>query len=596
MSQSQQQLYFGNVALNRERDRNIAFYGRVSTQHEEQVDALGNQMQWYDDQLRYHQNWNVVGRYIDEGITGTSTKKRPAFMNMLEDAKQGKFDLIVTREVCRFARNTVDTLMITRELRNNGVEVYFVNDNIWTMDGDGELRLSIMATIAQEESRKISERVLAGQMVSRQKGVLYGSGNIIGYDRVNGTYVINPEQAFTIRTVYELYAKGLGEKSIVNELSRMGCKDGAGRVNWSAPKISRILRNATYMGYICYNKSKINNYLEKKRINNLDEDSIIKIKGNFEPIVSEELWHTCEKIRKNRIVAYNMPSGEERRKGTLNSKYLWCTKLLCRCGSSFRRYHWRTLANDSPVYGYQCAKRTHAPALTFSLEHGLTEQIVCDARSIPQWKLELMAKYIFQAIWGDQKEAVLKACELICTARQKLEQRNTATTLFADAQVNKIKERKLRYSQMYADGDLSREEYTTLCSQVERDLAFYKNQNESQTSSNASNKASYDLQQIRKALDNLIDLSTPCIDDALIDRFVEIVTPVDQYSYRWKLNFTQKSNRYTAPCKNIADIEHPPLLKITITFEMAKKYREENHMPVQFRKRAWHDLTVEVFA
>lgn len=144
-------------------------------------------------------------------------------MKMLSDAKRGKFDLIVTREVCRFARNTVDTLQLTRELRNFGVEVFFVSDNIWTMDGDGELRLSIMATMAQEESRKISERVLAGQKISRQNGVLYGSGNIIGYDRdkVNRTYVINEEQAATIRMVFTLYSQGYGEKAIVNEFSRL---------------------------------------------------------------------------------------------------------------------------------------------------------------------------------------------------------------------------------------------------------------------------------------------------------------------------------------------------------------------------------------
>lgn len=130
---------------------------------------------------------------------------------MIEDAKQGGFDLIVTREVCRFARNTVDILVMTRELKNYGVEVYFVEDNIWTMDGDGELRLTIMATLAQEESRKISERVRAGQKISRDNGVLYGSGNIIGYDRVNGTYVINEEQAETVRMVFDLYLQGLGE-------------------------------------------------------------------------------------------------------------------------------------------------------------------------------------------------------------------------------------------------------------------------------------------------------------------------------------------------------------------------------------------------
>lgn len=141
MSNTFTQAYlFGNTALDPERNRRVAIYGRVSTQHEAQIDALGNQMQWYEDQLRYHPNWQVVDRYIDEGLTGTSAKKRPSFMRMIGDAKEGKFDRIVTREVCRFARNTVDTLMITRELRNYGVEVFFVSDNIRTLDGDGELR------------------------------------------------------------------------------------------------------------------------------------------------------------------------------------------------------------------------------------------------------------------------------------------------------------------------------------------------------------------------------------------------------------------------------------------------------------------------
>ena len=210
--------YFDISTLDRNRERTVVFYGRVSTEHEAQLSALENQMQWYSDQAKYHPNWNVIDRYIDEGITGTQAKKRPSFLRMIEDAKSGKFDLIVTREVCRFARNTVDTLNFTRELKNIGVEVYFVEDNIWTMDGDGELRLSLMATLAQEESRKVSERVKAGQRISRENGVLYGSGNILGYDRKPGeTYTINPEQAETVRIIFELYSKGYGEKKVADD-------------------------------------------------------------------------------------------------------------------------------------------------------------------------------------------------------------------------------------------------------------------------------------------------------------------------------------------------------------------------------------------
>ncbi|MBQ8642892.1 MAG: recombinase family protein, partial [Clostridia bacterium] len=140
-------------------NRRVVIYARVSTEHEAQLSALENQIDWYKPILEARPNWQLVGQYIDEGITGTSAEKRPEFMRMIADAKKHKFDMIITREVSRFARNTVDTLQYTRMLRENGVEVFFINDNIKTFDGDGELRLTIMATLAQDESRKTSIRV-----------------------------------------------------------------------------------------------------------------------------------------------------------------------------------------------------------------------------------------------------------------------------------------------------------------------------------------------------------------------------------------------------------------------------------------------------
>ena len=150
--------------------------------------------------------------------------------------------------MCRFARNTVDTLVVTRELKDYGVEVYFVEDNIRTMDGDGELRLTIMATLAQEESRKTSERVRVGQKISRDNGVLYGNGNILGYDRLGDTYVINPEQAETVRMIYDMFSAGKWMSQIRNELIRLKRKDSSGLVRWENCKIARILHNSTYKG------------------------------------------------------------------------------------------------------------------------------------------------------------------------------------------------------------------------------------------------------------------------------------------------------------------------------------------------------------
>ena len=202
--------------------RDVAIYARVSTEHEAQLSALGNQLDWYKPILAARPDWTLTAQYIDEGITGTSAEKRPQFMKMVEDARQKKFNMIITREVSRFARNTVDTLQYTRLLKEYGVEVFFLNDNIKTFDGDGELRLTIMATLAQDESRKTSIRVKAGQETSMQNGVFYGNGNILGYDRVGKEMVINPEQAKTVRMIYDMYLSGMGVTTIQYELEKAG--------------------------------------------------------------------------------------------------------------------------------------------------------------------------------------------------------------------------------------------------------------------------------------------------------------------------------------------------------------------------------------
>ena len=215
--------------------RKVAIYARVSTEHEAQISALENQVQYYDDILSRHADWTLVDRYIDEGITGTSIHKRESFMRMLKDAKEKKFDLIVTREVSRFARNTVDTLQQTRTLKTYGVEVWFTEDNIWTMnDEDGELRLSIMATLAQNESKKISQRVKAGQMISFKNGVLYGNG---------------------VRKIQDI-------------MEQEGRKTATGLTRWQSGNINRVLRNPFYCGRIVYRKQYVPDYLVQKKINN----------------------------------------------------------------------------------------------------------------------------------------------------------------------------------------------------------------------------------------------------------------------------------------------------------------------------------------
>lgn len=586
---------FSNIMLDPNRQREMVFYGRVSTQHEAQLVALENQMKWYEDQMKYHPNWNLVERYIDEGITGTLAAKRPEFVRMLEDAKEGRFDLIVTREVCRFARNTVDTLSITRELKNYGVEVYFVSDNIWTMDGDGELRLSIMATLAQEESRKISERVLAGQAISRENGVLYGTGNIIGYDRIDGKYVINQEQAETIRLIFELYASGMGMTRVANELTARGRLDGAGNKVWNAVKVSRTIRNATYKGYICYNKSRVNNYLEKKRIKNLDEDSFILKKGNFEPIVSEELWDYCNQLRKRKIKEYDLLDGETRRLGYNSPKAIWAQKLKCRCGAHCKRYKWRIKQSTGEVvYGYQCYSRTRSPAKSYLQAHGVSVfPEVCDALSICEWKLELMATIIFRQVLSGGEKAIVLACDMLSKFSEINDEKRDKQILSLKNKQLQLEKRRTRYLDMYADGDLTKTEYTQA---INENAEKYKELSAqiAQIKEQIPQATRLDLSRIQQALERLLDLSSKKVSIEIVGEFVKAITQKENYFYRWKLNFGKQKENPDAK----TDLMNKPGLLIysfTIDFETAKSYRENVGMDPRFRRNAWHDLQVEVY-
>jgi DNA invertase Pin-like site-specific DNA recombinase len=389
--------------------RIVAIYARVSTEHEAQLSALENQVQYYDNLLQLHPEWKLYKTYIDEGITGTSVKKRKNFMQMMEDAENGCFDLIITREVSRFARNTVDTLQQTRLLKKYGVEVYFTEDNIWTMnDEDGELRLTIMATLAQNESKKTSIRVKAGQMVSFQNGVAYGNGNILGYDRQGKGYVINQEQAKTVRMIYDMYLDGMGMRKIQFELEKAGRLTATGLTNWSCANIGRILNNPFYSGTVVYRKQFVPDYLEQKKINNFDYVDKVVVEGTHEPIITKEEFEQVQKILSTKSASV----GNKGARGRHVSNDVWCKKLKCSCGSSFNRRVWRRVSGI-PQYAYQCYKQISTGTVRTRLNKGLSIEGTCRAPMVPGWKLGAMADIIFQKFWKDREGVIAIANEML---------------------------------------------------------------------------------------------------------------------------------------------------------------------------------------
>ena len=340
-----------------------------------------------------------------------------------------------------------------------------------------------------------------------------------------------------------------------------------------------------------YNKSKVNNFLEKKRIKNLDESTFILKKGDFEPIVSETLWRQCEEIRKSRIRTLQMPSGEERRQGTRIIQHLWVRKLRCRCGAGYNRFKWRVLQDGTPVYGYQCNYRTQNPAKSFVEKNHLAAQKSCDAISICEWKLDLMAKQIFDKLWGDQQEAVLKACQMVesclrsSAAQTVKDQENFRQTM------EKLEQRMLNLAQMRADGELTKDQYQKLYAQAAKELEALQRQKAQPEEIDEQNQL--DLKAIRQGLSKMVDTSSPRISEELIDEFVEVVTPVANHHYRWKISM--ENLKQGAQRANLLEPENPPVLTFTIDFEAAKQYRRMNKMPAQFRHNNWTDLTVEVF-
>lgn len=573
--------------FDRNRQRSVVFYGRVSTEHEAQLAALENQMQWYDDQAKYHPNWNVLKKYIDRGITGTQAKKRPAFMEMLEDAKRNKFDLIVTREVCRFARNTVDTLVITRQLKEIGIEVYFVEDNIWTMDNDGELRLTIMATLAQEESRKTSERVRAGQKISRDNGVLYGNGNILGYDRLGDTYVINEDQAETVRIIYDLYLKGNGFNKIVNELVRLKRKDSSGLVRWDATKVSRILHNATYKGYQGYYKSHKNNHLDQKTIINRDEDTYLYVKGRFTPIISEEVWDKCKALRESKLTLRKTQEGKLERTGTRTSEDIWAKRLICRCGHCMRKDRWH-VNKTGLTYGYKCYNVLNNGSKQTRIDAGLDADKYCDMGTIADWKFDLMLRELLKALNLNNDDLIKKAYNQFENSYTK-ETKEARGLRDAEAKLRKIRIKLENLTEMRVNGEIDKQEYSSLKAKINGEMLIAEKEIDDikrevlEEERKATPLVSIDVFRSMAVED--LDFTKPIRHSALVNTMIKKIVPNTSLDFKWYLNLYPKRD-------DAGDEDYKEVVEFTIDYDVAKDFR--NNRGEMLRQNQWKDLTVRV--
>lgn len=252
--------------INSRKKRRVAGYARVSTDHDDQISSYEAQVDYYTNYIRERDDWEFVGIYTDEGISATNTRHRDGFKRMVRDAMDGKIDLIVTKSVSRFARNTVDSLTTVRKLKDKGIEIYFEKENIWTLDAKGELLITIMSSLAQEESRSISENVTWGHRKRFADGkVCVPFGHFLGYDRgPDGNLVVNREQAKTVKLIYRLFLDGYTFHSIARELTSRGLETPARKKRWYPGTVESILTNEKYKGDALLQKRFTVNFLTKE--------------------------------------------------------------------------------------------------------------------------------------------------------------------------------------------------------------------------------------------------------------------------------------------------------------------------------------------
>ena len=369
----------------------VTFYARVSTDKDEQINSLENQVQYYTELIQSKPSWTFVPGYIDEGISGASTKKRDSFLRMIKDAKGGRFDFIITKEISRFSRSTLDSIKYTQELLEHDVGVLFQNDNINTLDSDSEFRLVVMAGVAQDEVRKLSERLKFGFRQAIKNGHVLGNDKLWGYDKKDCVLTINEEEAQVVRRIFDLYAnRQMGIRRISQTLYDEGFTSRKGNT-FNVLTIRHILCNPKYKGWYCANKSQTVDYRSKRKVFLDESEWVMYPDPSIPAIVSEELWDRANALYKRR--SQQMMSHQSA--AEFHNRYPYSGKIICEeHGTSFHRQVLRSSKGEKEVW--QCRVYRNRG------------RVACSAPQLRTTELDQIMAQIFDQL-TQNKQAIIDA-------------------------------------------------------------------------------------------------------------------------------------------------------------------------------------------
>ncbi len=449
--------------LNQERKiqhtkRRVAAYCRVSTDNEDQANSFESQQRYFRQYIERNPDWELYEMFADEGISGTNTKKRKEFNRMIACAKNGDFDLIVTKEISRFARNTLDSIFYTRDLKKHGVGVIFMNDNINTLDGDAELRLAIMSSIAQEESRKTSERVKWGQKRQMEQGVVFGR-SMLGYDVKDGKMYINEDGAKVVRLIFHKFVnEGKGTHVIARELREEGIQPMRVK-EWQNTVILRVIRNEKYCGDLVQKKTYTPDFLSHEKKRNLGQEEFVIIKDHHEPIISRELFDKANRILDEKSLS-------QKGKARHSNRYPFSGKIKCGCCGSSYVARYKTRKNGSRYKAWRCleAARHGSPHADKA-----GNQVGCSGLSIRNEDATHIM-YLVTSSLKYNKEKITN--NLLAIIKSIIAMDTTGTdSEKLKSQIKAIEQKRTNLIDLYTSGDITRDEFTAARAKCENEIA-----------------------------------------------------------------------------------------------------------------------------
>ena len=418
----------------------VTFYARVSTDQDEQINSLENQVQYYTELIKSKPNWTFVPGYIDEGISGTSTKKRDDFNRMIRDAKAGLFDFIITKEISRFSRSTLDSIKYTQELLDHNVGVFFQNDNINTLDTDSEFRLVIMAGVAQDEVRKLSERLKFGFRQAIKNGHVLGNDKLYGYDKKDCVLTINEEEAKVVRIIFDLYANHrLGTRKISQKLLEMGYTSREGNA-FNVLTIRHMLENPKYKGWYCGNKTQNLDYRTKKKAFLDESEWVMYPDPSIPAIVSEELWDRANALYKERRKEMMTHSSG----ASFHNRYPYSCKIICEeHGTTFHRQVLKSAAGDKEVWQCKVYRQKGRAA--------------CSAPQIRSEELDRIMADIFTEMMKDKQGIIDSLITVLTRVPKEVNFEQMAERV--ESEITGIKVKKDRLLDLHIAGAITIEEF-----------------------------------------------------------------------------------------------------------------------------------------